>query len=401
MIQSRGVQASSSSSSGGNQWFSPVSEEEAFEAPVREESADAFEKAFLGVVSWNVTEAPEINVSKPSLEDPVGHMYRMVRNWQQQHNGTIPRPMSAFTLRERIFAELAQGVDAEELLLSCCLDGCKLCKTSSYKWALLSFAVSFVIGWWKAVRLLLEVRSRMANSRERVEQAAESGEAGYLAGDMAEEGRELFQEAMCGFEVLVFGRLLPWGKVSRDLRAWLQDTGQVPVQGELANSPRERELSRRPSLAKRECFAGDLAEEDRELFQEAISGFEVLVFGRLLPLGEFCRDLRAWFMNSGEAPVGGALANDQFERQLSRRLSLAKRECLAGNMAEKDRELFHEAIGGLEVLVFGRLLPWGELPRVACLVAGYWSGPQTTREQPPRERVEQAAESGEAGVLGR
>ncbi|CAK0834452.1 unnamed protein product [Prorocentrum cordatum] len=185
----------------------------------------------------------------------------------------------------------------------------------------------------------------------------------YLAGDMAEEDRELFQEAISGFELLVDGRLLPWGKFCRELRAWLLHAGQVPVEGKLENSPGERELSRRLSLAKREYLAGDMAEEDRELFQEAISGFEVLVFGRLLPLGEFCRELRAWLVRSGKPPLAGVLANDQFERELGRRLSLAKREYLAGDMAEEDRELFQEAISGFELLVDGRLLPWGEFCR--------------------------------------
>ncbi|CAK0834453.1 unnamed protein product [Prorocentrum cordatum] len=112
-----------------------------------------------------------------------------------------------------------------------------------------------------------------------------------------------------------------------------------------------------------------MAEEDRELFQEAISGFEVLVFGRLLPWGEFCRDLRAWLLDTGQAPVPEKLASSPRERRLSRRLRLAKRQYLAGDMAEEDRELFQEAISGFEVLVF--------------------------------ETVEQAAETGEAAVLGR
>ncbi|CAK0837203.1 unnamed protein product, partial [Prorocentrum cordatum] len=111
----------------------------------------------------------------------------------------------------------------------------------------------------------------------------------YLAGDMVEEDRELFQEAISGFEVLVFGPLLPWGEFCRELRAWLQDTGQVPVQGKLASSPRERRLSRRLRLAKRQYLAGDMAEEDREQFQEAISWFRGLglrpaaAVGRVLP----------------------------------------------------------------------------------------------------------------------
>ncbi|CAK0837202.1 unnamed protein product, partial [Prorocentrum cordatum] len=165
----------------------------------------------------------------------------------------------------------------------------------------------------------------------------------YLAGDMVEEDRELFQEAISGFEVLVFGPLLPWGEFCRELRAWLQDTGQVPVQGKLASSPRERRLSRRLRLAKRQYLAGDMEAiswfrglglrpaaavgrvlprlaclvEDRELFQEAISGFE----------------LRAWLLDTGQAPVPGKLASSPHERGLSRRLSLAKREYLAGDMA--------------------------------------------------------------------
>ncbi|CAK0834454.1 unnamed protein product [Prorocentrum cordatum] len=173
---------------------------------------------------------------------------------------------------------------------------------------------------------------------------------------MAQEDRELFQEAISGFEVLVFGRLLPWGEFCRELRAWLLDTGQVPVQGKLASSPRERELKlgRRLRLAKREYKVGDMAQEDRELFQEAISGFEVLVVGPLLHWGEFCRELRAWLQDTGQVPIHGNLASSQSEMKLGRRLRLAKREYKVGDMAQEDRELFQEAISGFEVLVFGR-----------------------------------------------
>ncbi|CAK0881126.1 unnamed protein product [Prorocentrum cordatum] len=187
---------------------------------------------------------------------------------------------------------------------------------------------------------------------------------------MAEEDRDSFQEAISGFELLVDGRLLPWGEFCRDLRAWLLDTGQVPVEGKLANSPCERELSRRPSLVKREHLEGDMAEEDRELFQEAICGFEVSVFGQLLQWGEFCRELRAFLLETGQF-LSKEVVDSTPKRRLRRRFSLARREHLAGDIAEEDRDLFQEAISGFEVSVFGPLLPWGGSFAASC-VPGCW-----------------------------